>query len=248
MKSLSKIRIPMKSKVYRFEALARNEQQGAPSEGCSHYEKKFEAIMEELAVLKAHICPITEQPDGSLVHQTNANLTEAMSFKKELDQIYEAISKTKTEIVSLNGAGINLTESRPQDELDAVVCGTESATNQILSAVEEIESSAILLANTLVGDEGLIATNIQEKVLSIYEACNFQDITGQRITKVVEALRFVSERTDRMIEIWGGMESFKDVVAETADTREGDDCLKNGPALETDEDVASQDDIDALFG
>ena len=238
----------MKSKVYRFEAFARNEQQGAPSEGGSFHDEKLEAIMEELAVLKAHICPIAELPDGAMVHKTNANLTEAMNFKRELDQIYEAISKTKTEIVSLNGAGIKLTESRPQDELDAVVCGTESATNQILSAVEEIESNATMLANTLVGDEGLIAANIQEKVLSIYEACNFQDITGQRITKVVEALRFVSERADRMIEIWGGMESFEDVVPESLDAREGDDRLKNGPSLETDEDVASQDDIDALFG
>ena len=51
-----------------------------------------------------------------------------------------------------------------------------------------------------------------------------------------------------MIEIWGGMESFEDVVPESLDAREGDDRLKNGPSLETDEDVASQDDIDALFG
>jgi len=238
----------MKSKVYRFETFSRNDSQSVPAEGAPIDNDKLEAIMQELELLKSHICPITEQPDGSKVHQTNANLTEAINFKKELDEIYEAIAKTKTEIASLNGAGLNLGQSTPEDELDAVVLGTESATNQILTAVEEVESNATLLANTLVGDEGLIAANIQEKVLSIYEACNFQDITGQRITKVVEALRFVSERTDRMIEIWGGMDSFDGVEAEPLDTREGDDRLKNGPSLETDEDVASQDDIDALFG
>jgi len=175
-------------------------------------------------------------------------LTEALSFKKELDQIYEAIAKTKTEIASLNGAGLNVGNSSPQDELDAVVLGTESATNQILTAIEQVEADATMLANTLVGDEALCAVRIQEKVLSIYEACNFQDITGQRITKVVEALRFVSERTERMIEIWGGMDSFEGVETESIDQREGDDLLKNGPSLGTDEDIASQDDIDALFG
>ena len=238
----------MKSKVYRFEAFSRNEIQGAPAEGTSIDRDKFDTIMQELELLKSHICPISEQSDGTLAPQTNTSLAEAVGIKNELDQIYEAIAKTKVEIASLNGAGMQLSGSNPQDELDAVVCGTESATNQILTAVEQVEADATTLANTLAGDEGLLASNIQEQVLSVYEACNFQDITGQRITKVVEALRFVSERTDRMIEVWGGMDSFEGVEVESADTREGDERLKNGPSLETDEDVASQDDIDALFG
>lgn len=238
----------MKSKVYRFESFSRNESQGARSEGGIFHHDKLEAIMDELAVLKSHICPITAQADGNHAPQTNTSLAEAVGIKNELDQIYEAIAKTKAEIASINGAGIQQSGSSPQDELDAVVNGTESATNQILTAVEQVEADATTLANTLVGDEALIALNIQEKVLSIYEACNFQDITGQRITKVVDALRFVSERTDRMIEIWGGMDSFEGVELQSIDDREGDDRLKNGPSLETDEDVASQDDIDALFG
>ena len=182
----------MKSKVYRFEALSRNEVQGAPVEGSSIDRDKFDTIMQELELLKSHICPTTEQADGSVAPQTNTSLAEAVGIKNELDQIYEAIAKTKVEIASLNGAGLNLGSNRPQDELDAVVLGTESATNQILTAVEQVEADATILANTLVGDEALKALNIQEKVLSIYEACNFQDITGQRITKVVEALRFLS--------------------------------------------------------
>ncbi|MEP3628670.1 MAG: protein phosphatase CheZ [Hyphomicrobiales bacterium] len=238
----------MKSKVYRFESFSRNEPQSTPSEGGSFDNDQLKTIMDELAVLKSHICPLTEQADGSKAPQTNSSIAEAIGIKNELDQIYEAIAKTKAEIASINSAGMQQSGSTPEDELDAVVSGTESATNQILNAVEQVEADATTLANTLVGDEGLIAVNIQEKVLSIYEACNFQDITGQRITKVVEALRFVSERTDRMIEIWGGMDSFEGVEAESMDTREGDDRLKNGPSLETDDNVASQDDIDALFG
>ena len=238
----------MKSKVYRIEAFSGKGIQGTLLEGTPVDNDKLDAIMQELELLKSHICPITEQPDGKKIHQTNANLTEAINFKNELDQIYEAIAKTKTEIASLNGAGLNEGNSSPQDELDAVVLGTESATNQILTAIEQVEADATMLANTLVGDEALKAVNIQEKVLSIYEACNFQDITGQRIAKVVEALRFVSERTDQMIEIWGGMNSFEGVETELVDRRAGDDCFKNGPSLATDKGLASQDDIDALFG
>ncbi|RMF05696.1 MAG: hypothetical protein D6773_04985, partial [Alphaproteobacteria bacterium] len=88
---------------------------------------------------------------------------------------------------------------------------------------------------------------IQELVVQIFEACNFQDLTGQRITKVVRAFQFIEERVTRMMEIWGGIESFKEIEVVDPPKRDGDAALLNGPALETDEDVASQDDIDALF-
>lgn len=237
----------MRYKPYRFEAFVQGNRTDENIGEPRFRDDKLDVIMEELAVLKAHICPITEQADGTHLHQTNTNLTEAIKIKNELDQIYEAIAKTKQEIASLSGVGIKMTSNRPMDELDAVVCGTEDATNQILSAVEEVEANATFLANSLAGEEGLVAANIQEKVLSIYEACNFQDITGQRISKVVDALRFVSERTEKMIEIWGGMESFAHMEGVAMDDAKGDDSLKNGPPLEGDDDVASQDDIDALF-
>ena len=137
-------------------------------------------------------------------------------------------------------------QARPVDELDAVVKGTEAATNQILTAIEHIERDATVLADSLAGDEGLLASNIQEQILSVYEACNFQHITGQRINKVVNVLRFVSERTDKMMEIWGGADTFEQVDADEAIGRDGDARLLNGPAMD-DEETASQGDIDDLF-
>jgi chemotaxis protein CheZ len=80
----------------------------------------------------------------------------------------------------------------------------------------------------------------------VFEACNFQDLTGQRITKVVNTLRFVEERIIKMMEIWGGADKFKDIEVEL-EHRMGDQGLLNGPSLGTDQDIASQDDIDALF-
>ena len=40
-------------------------------------------------------------------------------------------------------------------------------------------------------------------LLSGYTACSFQDITGQRTEKVVNVLRFIEQRINAMIEIWG---------------------------------------------
>ena len=94
-----------------------------------------------------------------------------------------------------------------------------------------------------------MAQDVQERVIKIFEACNFQDLTGQRISKVVGALKFIETHIVRMMEIWGGLEAFKDIEVETVAEREGDAKLLNGPKLDS-EDVghASQDDIDALFG
>ena len=52
-------------------------------------------------------------------------------------------------------------------------------------------------------------------MIKIFEACNFQDLTGQRITKVVGTLKFIETHIVRMMEIWGGLEAFKDIEAET---------------------------------
>ncbi|MDJ0930175.1 hypothetical protein [Breoghania sp.] len=67
---------------------------------------------------------------------------------------------------------------RITNELDAVVVGTEGATEQILAAAEFIDETASTLARYLTGDDETHAQEIQERVLGIFEACNFQDLTG----------------------------------------------------------------------
>lgn len=247
--------VTMKAKIYKFEAM--NTPAAAASvPGDATSQEMYRKIMEEISILRAHICPDEIEESAGTASgvpiarkpKLNSNLTEALNLKAELDQIYDAIAKTKKEIATISSVGLDSQNGRPVDELDAVVQGTENATNQILTAIENIERDANTLADTLAGDEGLLASNIQEQIISVYEACNFQDITGQRISKVVQVLRFVSERTDRMIEIWGGADSFETVDKDEATGREGDAKLLNGPALDGDEALASQGDIDALFG
>jgi len=182
------------------------------------------------------------------ISHLKAEMLHAQQLKVELDAMYHAITQTKQEIASLHSTSFGGDQmSKVTDELDEVVMGTESATERILSAVETIDETANNLIARLDGQSQDMAADIQEKVVSIYEACNFQDITGQRITKVVAALRYVEERVSRMMDIWGGIDSFKDMAVEPAKERSSDAALLNGPSLPSDDDVASQEDIDALF-
>ena len=89
-----------------------------------------------------------------------------------------------------------------------------------------------------------MADEMSERIVNIFEACNFQDITGQRITKVVNTMNFIDERIKRMMDIWGGSELFKGLVPEQEESAPAGDTL-HGPAL-PDERI-SQADIDALF-
>jgi chemotaxis protein CheZ len=93
-----------------------------------------------------------------------------------------------------------------------------------------------------------MASDIQDHVIKIFESCNFQDLTGQRITKVVSTLKFIETHIIRMMEIWGGIDAFKDYAPTARSERDGDAKLLNGPKLDDDPGHASQDDIDALFG
>ncbi len=153
------------------------------------------------------------------------------------------------EIATLHASGFSgLEDGRVFRELDAVVGGTEQATQQILAAAEEIDETANNLSALVKrGPEQALAQDIRDQVLRIFEACNFQDLAGQRITKVLTTLKFVDDHVTRMVEIWGGIEAFKDYAPAPVAARDQETVLVNGPRLDGDLGYASQDEIDALF-
>ena len=129
------------------------------------------------------------------------------------------------------------------DELDAIVQATETATNTIMDATEVVES--------VMGD---VSSEVSDKLMdatsSIYEACGFQDITGQRITKVVKALKDIEEKIDGLVSAFGSeidevKKSQTQQKTDTDDTPPTDDELLHGPQMEGE--ANSQDEIDALL-
>lgn len=221
---------------------------GAEGGACCADALRHHEVMTALAEIRDRLGP-AEREDGQAGAESERELDEIRRIKNELNQVYEAITRTKQEIATLRqtgGHGFDI--GRMTDELGAIVTGTEQATETILNAAEEIDGKAGDLAAALQKQPGGdSAGDIQERVVRIFEACNFQDLTGQRITKVVNAFRFIEERVDAMMAIWGGIESFREIEPVALPPVEGDEALLNGPALEADADVASQDDIDALF-
>ncbi len=177
------------------------------------------------------------------------DIDDAKKLKAEIDQLSAAIDTTKREIASMRYKDANKYEriTDVTHELDEVVLDTERATETILASCEEIETGleAIELQASS-PDERAEINAVSQKVVKIYEACNFQDITGQRITKVVNTLKFIEERLDVMMQIWGGHEEFDAIDLPDREIGHEDDLLLNGPAREGGDSV-SQDDIDALF-
>jgi len=127
------------------------------------------------------------------------------------------------------------------DELDAIVEATAEATGSIMDACESIES-------TIDGVKSSAAENISTQVTNIYEACTFQDITGQRISKVVSTLKEIEEKVNHLVGILGHHPGIEDEEGEDegdGDGRTGDDALLNGPQLPGNS--ISQDEIDKLL-
>src|ERR1700761_2280244 len=185
----------------------------------------------------------------ALLETYKAQIEQCEKLKVELDLIYDAINRTKREIAVLHGTSFSGEEmAKVNGELGAVVGGTEEATQQILEAVEAIDQAASALSKVNTPDQQkLLSEEIQERVVAIFEACNFQDLTGQRIKKVMTTMKFIENHITVMMDIWGGVDAIKAHAPAKVDTREGDEKLLNGPKLDDDVDHASQDDIDALF-
>jgi chemotaxis protein CheZ len=194
--------------------------------------------------------PATVAEAQAMLETYRAQIEQCEKLKIELDLIHDAIDMTKREIAVLHGTSFSGEEmARVNGELGAVVGGTEEATQHILEAAESIDQAASALGKvTSAEQQAQLAEEIQERVVSIFEACNFQDLTGQRIKKVMTTMRFIENHITVMMDIWGGVDAIKAHVPPAVDTRSEDEKLLNGPKLEDDAGHASQDDIDALFG
>jgi len=136
--------------------------------------------------------------------------------------------------------------ARAAGELGAAVEVMETSTDKILKSAEIIDDNAKTLGTSLKnGYEAGLAQDIADQLTAIYEACNFQDIAGQRIDKVVGTLSQIDEALTRMLVHCQSLLGGEAVPAVPTPPRSG---LLNGPRLDGDSGHASQVEIDALFG
>lgn len=116
------------------------------------------------------------------------------SLLTEVAELGVTVANAREEIARLRHGGDEGESPIPDatDELDAIVEHTASATETILDACERIDA----LAGTVSAKHAAL---LQDQTALIFEACSFQDITGQRIGKVVATLKMVETRVARII-------------------------------------------------
>ena len=187
---------------------------------------------------------------GDIVGVTEILLATMRRFFNSIDTTLYTEFRSLSEYIQR--ARSEISELRPNDlkheripraglELEAIVASTEEATGTIMDAAEEIMSADPAAEGY--GDA------VNEACMRIFEACSFQDITGQRITKVVATLTYIEERLHGLQEAWGP--DIADADGETPlpgvdDDARPDGDLLNGPAL-VGEGIL-QDQVDDLFG
>lgn len=161
----------------------------------------------------------------------------------ELESLAHYIEAAKKDIASLRPDQVR-DQHIPSatDELDAIVEATAEATNRIMDCTEIIEGEFPNMPPEL-------TDKLMEATTNIFEACGFQDITGQRITKVVNALKDIEEKITQLVDAFGAeINRIKEEDVAPSDQKDGqitDGDLLHGPQLRSE--AKSQEEIDALL-
>ncbi|MGJ4971520.1 MULTISPECIES: protein phosphatase CheZ [unclassified Bradyrhizobium] len=166
---------------------------------------------------------------------------EERLLKTYLVEMFGQISSMRRELAALQGDGKG-SFATMTDTLDAIVENTETAGNAILESMEAIGASVAKLQKVKDPTAAVVCDEIVDSTNKVFEACAFQDLTGQRITRVVKSLQFMEDHINKLVRIWG-KEELARLATELAAPSAPD--LMEGPKRPG---VAiSQDDIDKLF-
>jgi chemotaxis protein CheZ len=162
-----------------------------------------------------------------------------ISLLSEVEALGRTISTAKADIAALRFDDINDSHIPfATDELDAIVSHTAAATNAILECCETLDEVGAAVSAE-------VAAKLTDVTTRIYEACGFQDITGQRITKVVGALKVIEGKVASIIAAFGDRAGPTGAASRVAAPAVDDLSLLNGPQLPTA--AMDQSDIDRLL-
>jgi chemotaxis protein CheZ len=205
-------------------------------------------LIDRLAQLRGRYPDAAPEMVADVVRAVLATMSGDLSAREttllaEVEELGRTIAAAKAEIAALNVDDISESHiPSATDELDAIIAHTAAATDQILETCETLDRVGAEL-------KGDAATSLQDATTRIYEACSFQDITGQRITKVVSTLKAIDTKVAHIMQAFG--ERDPNAPASSAalpppthgGPNEAD--LLNGPQLPAN--AMDQSDIDALL-
>jgi len=204
--------------------------------------ESLSSIMERAQVDAAALRPLLQAIDAAIYRELKS-IADYIGF---LRQEISALQPNDMRAKRIPSAG---------QELSAIVHATEAAGNAIMERAEAVMSAD---ASNLAAYK----TFVTEQMTAIFEACSFQDLTGQRIAKVVETLQQIETRVARFADATRANDAngfANDTEAAAAERKVR--LYIHGPPLagdgmeqsEVDELIedktkgASQEDIDKLF-
>lgn len=189
-------------------------------------ESRDAAILRELSALRALLAPAPPYANGRLARQ---------------DEIRPLLSELRLVLAAIRGpqqgramsGGHSESTARIADALAAVIQDSEIAAQNILAAAEHIDQAANNLMGLLKGNfERGLAQDIRDRATQIFEACNFQDLTSQRITKVRASFDSLDRQIIRALDALARAETTPPL---------------HGPRLGDEGGHVSQNDIDSHF-
>ena len=135
--------------------------------------------------------------------------TVSQVLRRELQDIAVTIVHARRDVASLKLNSTGPSFAQTTDDLDTVVAGSERATGDILTSVERLQDVGLRLRSK--GIEPTECEAIEAQAITILRACSSQDITGQRVSRIVNALRIIEQRVaaalDAIIASEGGHQS-----------------------------------------
>lgn len=165
---------------------------------------------------------------------------QEVHFKDELQDLLCHIDQTKAELFGIQPRHLGENKiPEASNQLDQVIVATEEAASKIMDAAEEISDMAMSM-------EGEAAEKLMAISTHIFETSSFQDITGQRVTKVVTTLKYLEEKLMILADAIGDTDSHLTVEKESENMcPDSNENLLQGP--QSSSMANDQDAIDALF-
>lgn len=138
------------------------------------------------------------------------------------------------------------------EQLDALAFEIAGATEQMMTAGEKIQKAADALS-AKAKDRGTKTqlSRITQGTGDLFEACSFQDITGQRLGKITRTVGAIEAGVQSVSALAGGSGVKKCSGQASGKGKLGIDRMDSGLALEgpqIDGPEVSQSEIDKLFG
>jgi chemotaxis protein CheZ len=146
-----------------------------------------EALRSEFGGMFDELRRFVDRRIAELSTEIHATVEMVDFSETNLTQQLSRMHQQLTRVIALPAAATRNSGS----ELEGVVQSSEEAANRIMTAAETIAAAV---------ERGEAKAVVQEQLGVIFEACAFQDLTGQRIRRVLGQLKSLDHMMAEMVE------------------------------------------------